>query len=57
MSMLERTGQRVQLPSDGKQSDRSKAKKENQEIADNGWQKESPPKESPAVSNTTSTRR
>ena len=46
--MPETTGQRVQLPSDGKQRTEAKAKTEKQEIVGDGWQTESASLESHA---------
>ena len=51
--MPETTDSRVVLPSDGKQRTEANAKTAKQETVDHGWQKESVPKESHAVSNMT----
>ena len=54
--MPETTELPVELPADGKQMAEVKAKTVNRDFVDNGWQKESAPKESHAVSNMTSPR-
>ena len=51
--MLGTTGQRMQLPSDGKQRTEAKAKKESPKIVDKGWQRGRAAKESHAVSDMT----
>ena len=51
--MPETTGQRVELPSQGKHMTEAKEKTGKQEVVDNDWRKERAPKESHAMSNMT----
>ena len=50
------TGQRMQLPWDGNQRTEAEAKTESPNVADNGWQNESAPKDGHAVSGMTPAR-